>query len=303
MNNYKLLITGASGFIGSSLLQKTSMSGFEVMAMSRSCPETKVVGKVHWLRADLSSPETYRDEIKAFSPDIVIHLSWQDIPDFSFEKSLLNLNQSLKFLSIVLEIESCKKILVSGSCLEYNKTQGECGESIIGSPRDYFTWAKHSIYSWLLMKCTQNDVALAWLRLFYVYGPGQKVESLIPAILSNLKSGKLPHIRTPKNANDYIFIDDVVDGFYAAMTNRIPSGIYNLGSGKSTSVIDVCGLAEKHILGTNILTQRLVEQTHLSSVDVNFWAKTNTTKKILNWNAKISLTNGIERTWDDFNKL
>ena len=60
MNNFKVLITGASGFIGSSLVKKTSMSGFDVMAMSRTCPETKVVGKIHWLRADLSSPETYK---------------------------------------------------------------------------------------------------------------------------------------------------------------------------------------------------------------------------------------------------
>jgi nucleoside-diphosphate-sugar epimerase len=118
-----------------------------------------------------------------------------------------------------------------------------------------------------------------------------------------LKSGKLPHLRTPKNANDYIFIDDVVDGFYAAITNGIPSGIYNLGSGKSTTVIDVCGYAEKLILGSNILTQRLEEQAHLSSVDVNFWAKTNTAKKTLNWSSKIALTSGIERTWADFNKL
>ena len=115
MDKLKVLVSGASGFIGSKLVIKLSTSGFEVMGLTRSLYNTRLNEDIQWLSADLSLPDTYRDQVKSFKPDVLIHLSWQDIPDFSLEKSRLNLNQSLEFLSYILDIESCKKILVSGS--------------------------------------------------------------------------------------------------------------------------------------------------------------------------------------------
>ena len=304
MNSLKVLISGASGFIGLPLVEKLSESGCEVMALSRTCIETKTTSTVQWLKADLSLPESYREEVKAFSPEIVVHLSWQDIPDFSFDTSIMNLNQSLEFLAFVLEIESCNKILISGSCLEYNKAQGECKESDVCSPKDHFTWAKNSIYSWLSMRCAQKEVVLGWFRIFYVYGPGQRPGSLVPTILSSLKNNELPYLRTPKNANDYIFIDDVIDAFYAAIiSEKISSGIYNLGSGTSTTVLDICRYAEQIILGTDLHTQQLERETKNSTADTNFWAGINATKKKLDWSPKIALESGIKRTCNDFNKL
>jgi len=304
VSSLKVLISGASGFVGLPLVDKLTKSGCKVMALSRKCEENKTNSKVQWLKADLSLPESYKEEVKAFSPEIVVHLSWQDIPDFSFDKSILNLNQSLDFLSFVLEIESCNKILVSGSCLEYSKTKGECKESDVCSPKDHFTWSKSSIYSWLSMRCAQKDIIFGWLRIFYVYGPGQRPESLVPTILSSLKNNELPYLRTPRNANDYIFIDDVVNAFYAAITSKeISSGVYNLGSGTSTTVLDICRYAEQIILGTELYTQKLERETKNSTVDNNFWAGIDATKKKLDWSPKIALESGIKRTWKDFNKL
>ena len=247
MDKLKVLVSGASGFIGSKLVIKLSTSGFEVMGLTRSLDKTRLNEDIQWLNADLSLPDTYRDQVKSFKPDVLIHLSWQDIPDFSLEKSKLNLNQSLDFLSYMLEIESCKKILVSGSCFEYNKIKGKCIESDKSIPKDYFTWAKLSIYSWLSMKCAERNTTLGWLRVFYVYGPGQRLESLIPTILSSLKNKKLPHLRNPNNANDYIFIDDVVDSFYLAIIGEISSGVFNIGSGESQSIEETVFLLSKLI--------------------------------------------------------
>jgi len=302
MDKLKVLVTGASGFIGSKLVIKLSISGFEVMGLTRSLDKTRLNEDIQWLNADLSLPDTYRDQVKNFKPDVLIHLSWQDIPDFSLEKSKLNLNQSLDFLSYILEIESCKKILVSGSCAEYNKIKGKCIESDNSIPNDYFTWAKLSIYSWLSMKCAERNTTLGWLRVFYVYGPGQRSESLIPTILSSLKNKKLPHLRNPNNANDYIFIDDVVDSFYLAIIGEISSGVFNIGSGKSTSVFDVCKYAEKIVLASDLLTQQLEELVKKSESNINFWADISKAKDKLNWTPKTEIDDGIKKTWLDLSK-
>ena len=162
MSRIKILVVGGSGFIGLPLVKKLSESGHEVMALSRKyIQNSSEENSVNWLQSDLSSPKTYRKEVKDFSPNIVIYLSWQDIPDFSFDKSLLNLNQSLKFFNFLSELESCKKIIVSGSCLEYNQNSGECLESDSGQPRDNFTWAKHALLSWLEAECKKKRYSVS----------------------------------------------------------------------------------------------------------------------------------------------
>ena len=300
MNNLKILIAGASGFIGLPLVERLSAAGHEVMALSRKCIKTNSGKKnsVYWVQSYLYLPDTYRKEIKSFEPNVVIYLSWQDIPDFSFRKSLLNLNQSLEFLNFVLGIESCKKIIVSGSCLEYDKSKGECKENNIGAPKDNFTWAKHSLFSWLKIMCQNRAIQLAWMRIFYAYGPGQRVDSLIPNILTHLKKGELPDLRTPNNANDYVYIDDVVGVFEKATIKDYQSGIFNLGSGKSTSVLKMCRMAERIVLGQDLLTKQLESKIKNSSYDVDFWACTEKVHKTLNWQSTTTVMNGIEKTWN-----
>ena len=297
----RVVITGASGFIGKPLSERLADLGCEVLAIARKIPDDKYTNTLHWLEADLSSPKTYHQEIKSFCPEVLIHLAWQDIPDFSLEKSILNLNQSLEFISFITEIKSCKKILISGSCWEYGKTQGECLSTDTGLPNDYFTLAKHSLRLWIEMISRKKSINLGWFRLFYVYGPGQRLESLIPSILNHLKDGRLPDIKTPLDANDYIFIDDVVEAFTIATKNVLSSGIYNLGSGFSTTALEVCRYAEREVLNTANLTKQLeIESQSTVSVE-NYWAEMTSTNKRLEWKPKTQLFDGIKLTWKNIN--
>jgi len=291
----KILITGATGFIGLPLVKFLAEQGHEILALTRT--PLKELKSVTFLKADLSSPKTYFEKVASFRPEVVIHLAWQDIPNFSFEKSKNNLNYSLDFLSIVISLTSCKKIIVSGSCFEFNKLNGACLESDKGLPKDDFTWAKHSLLSWLEFKCNKVGIQLAWLRIFYVYGPRQRSDSLIPYILSSLKNGNLPEIRTPNNSNDFIYIEDVVKAFSNAILMDYPSGIYNLGSGFSSPILDVCTLAEKIVLGTSNLSQKLKKESLDIPVSCNFWANYSESKTYLNWNPSIDLEEGISKTW------
>ena len=89
----KVLITGASGFLGTHLLDELAKLKYETLAISRSKKKEKSADSIIWLEADLAKSATYKLKVKEFNPDVVIHLSWQDIPDFSFESSNNNLAQ------------------------------------------------------------------------------------------------------------------------------------------------------------------------------------------------------------------
>jgi nucleoside-diphosphate-sugar epimerase len=302
MAKLKILVTGATGFIGSKLVTKLSLSGHELMGLTRLSNTKKLNKNIQWLSADLSLASSYKEEVKNFKPNVVIHLSWQDIPDFSMNKSRLNLNQSIDFLSFILELDSCSKILVSGSCLEYSNLNGSCIESDKSIPNNDFSWAKLSLYSWLSMKCLERGVALGWMRIFYVYGPGQRSESLIPSILSSLKNHRLPLLNNPNNANDFIFIDDVVNSFYLSTICQISSGVFNIGSGTSTSALDILKYAEKIVLESDLLSQKLEKTFNKNISSINFWADISKAKKDLNWVPETSVHLGIKKTWLDFSK-
>lgn len=294
----RILITGASGFVGLPILKMLAQDGHDILAVSRHALDCQMPQNVSWFQADLSQTLSYQEAIKKMAPEVVIHLAWSGIPDFSFEQSLQNLNNSLNLLSYVLDLGCCKKILISGSCFEVNKLNGVCMEADVGVPKDEFTWAKHSLLNWLRIRCGSKGIVFAWLRIFYVYGPNQRLGSLIPTILRHLKEGKLPDLRTPKNSNDFIYVDDVAEAFYKSVELDIPSGIYNLGSGQSTPVIEVCKIAEEIVCNSSELTINLADHTEGKSSDINFWADCRQSNELLGWKASTSLYDGIAKTWN-----
>ncbi len=290
-----ILVTGGSGFIGTPLVKELKKQGYTVLVLSRMSHEDSSKS-VAWLNSDLSNPLSYQSAIRSFSPEVLIHLAWQDIPNFSFEKSKKNLTQSLDLIHFTIGQKSLKKILVSGSCFEANQLHGKCKEINTGSPNDDFTWAKHSLFLWLEMICKRKDVQLAWMRVFYVYGPYQRPDSLIPTILTRLQEHKLPDLRTPYNANDFIYVDDVVNAFLKALTIEHQSGIFNLGSGRSTPVIEICRIAEQIVLGQDTLTKQLEAKTKSSGCNINFWADIGHAKSHLKWSPSTTLVDGIYKT-------
>jgi nucleoside-diphosphate-sugar epimerase len=292
----RVLLTGATGFIGAPLLKKLNEESHEILVLSRSI-DSKKQKNILWVQCDLSSPETYSSQVNFFLPEVLIHLAWQDIPNFSLDKSRVNLDNSINLISLVVDLNCCKKIIVSGSCFELNQLQGECLETSLGEAKDNFTWAKTSLHSWLNMMSKERNFELMWMRIFYVYGPRQRLGSLIPSILSSLKKGKQPEILTPKNSNDFIFIDDVINAFDKALLVENTSMIYNLGSGSSSSILEVCRIAEKIVLGTSTLTEKINLNTQQTISDVDFWSKNTNSKKYLDWYPKTKLEDGIKQTW------
>jgi len=299
----RILITGATGFVGRAVLRQLIPQSYQVLALTRNLPPEEL-GSVQWHVADLGDVKTYLAKLEEFRPEAVIHLAWQDIPDFSLPTSLANLNQSLQFLQSVIDQKLCKKILIAGSCFELNINQGECLENVTGTPKNHFTWAKHALRDWLLMQTNKQPIEIGWMRIFYVYGPYQRSASLIPTILRHLKDASLPPLKTPFNANDFIYVDDVADAFVKALETSWPSGIFNIGSGQSTTVLDVCRLAEKTFFSTTKLSELLEANTVSVPANLlNFWANCNRSHTLLGWQSRTSLQDGLSKTWDWMQKL
>ena len=109
-----VLLSGGTGFIGSYVLEILNNNNFSILVLSRSEKEIKSSYKSNILyhKCDLSKPVSYEKKVKEFSPNILIHLSWEGIPDFSYKMCLKNLNSSIDLINIVANCSSIKKIIV-----------------------------------------------------------------------------------------------------------------------------------------------------------------------------------------------
>ena len=286
-----ILITGSSGFIGSNLVNSLLENEVKLLPLSR---KNKSIHYKKHLFIDLKNFEKIKKKIIIFKPDIVIHLAWQDIPDYSFEVQYLNFKISINFLNFIINETNCKKIIVSGSCWEYGINKGPCVEGHDNRINSYFSWSKKSLYSFLNLLCKEKSINLIWLRIFYVYGPGQKKTSLIPSIVNLILKSKKINIKFPYNCNDYIYIEDLINAFNFVIYNKMESGIYNLGSGKTHSVLKIAKILEQKISGNNIMSNR-IHNKKISYRRINFWADKKKSKKIFKDIKLISIEQGLEK--------
>ena len=298
----KVLITGGSGFLGKSLIEKLKDKDIEILALSRNdCSEYKNKN-VKWIMSDFSKVGSFFGEIEKFKPDIIFHFYWEEIPHFTFNNCYKSLKRSITFFNKVFNLKTVKKIIVSGTCLEYETKTGLCEENSnqIVSSNNYFTWSKSTLRQWLEIEVKKRSIEFFWFRIFYVYGPNQRKNSLIPYILNCFMKKKLPKIQNFYNANDYIYIDDVTKVFLRILKFKVPSGIYNLGMGQSTKVIDICSIAEKIVNKTQYFNKQkenfYVNQIHKDNL--NFWSDMTKTKKFFKFTNFLTLEKGIKRTYN-----
>lgn len=237
-----ILITGATGFLGKYLCLNLQQKN-NIIALSRYRRNSKK--NLSFIKTSLNISNKNLSKIKNFSPEIVIHLAWQDIPDFSKKKSRYNFYQQKKFFKKILKLKSVKKIIVSGSCFEYPNKQGICKENGFfykKNKKNYFVEAKHSLYKFLL----KTKIPLVWLRIFYVYGVGQRNQSLIPYLIFNLKKNRQIFLKNPFQKKDFIHVKDVTSAILKIL-NTSYSGIINIGNGKSYSSMFIAKFLKKKL--------------------------------------------------------
>ena len=287
-----ILTTGSSGFIGRHVLKLLMQSEHNIALITRY--QATADSRLTIIEGDLNSFSDIKKKVIDYKPDVIVHLAWQGIPDFSEKMCKNNLAMAINFFDQILDNTKCKKVIVAGSCFEYGKKQGVCNESDKVNIDSYFTWAKHALNQYLSIKCAENNLALTWFRLFYVYGPGQREGALIPTLIKSIANKEVPKIKTPMNKNDFVYIGDVASSIVKAVDIELPSGLYNLGSGYAASVHEICQIVEKLLLGSASISKQVLGNGQ-SEEKVNFWANMQKTNKLLNPNIITDLKNGIKK--------
>lgn len=232
-----ILIVGGSGFIGHHLTKKIHDLKYNYLSTYR----TKKPSKLNFFKLNLNKFESKRNIISRFKPSVVIYLAWNGIPNYSKKNSEHNFYISKKFIDFISSLDSLERIIISGSCFEKKKDVNI----------KFFVKTKLELKDYIHKKFKNKKVKQIWVRIFYVYGKGQRKLSLIPTLIRKLKKGINPEIKNLYSSNDFIYIKDVVDFFIKCIKLKTSKNILECGCGKLYSVNEVCLITEKLILKKN----------------------------------------------------
>ena len=265
------------------------------MGISRKSPtdSKQLCGVVH---VSYQMGDALPVSVVNFSPEVMVHLAWDGIPDFSAKTCVANVATQIKFLAEAEKLSCLRKILVAGSCSEYGTHSGLCNEAERKPPGSYFSWAKQTLGEYFSIFCREKNIKLLWFRIFYVYGPGQRSAALIPTLLEALRAGKNADIRNLNAANDFIFVDDVVDAFLRGVEQVGTEGILNLGSGRLSKVNEVSKITEQLSSQNMKHSENLIAELSSQERQSGMAADINNAKLTIAWVPKVSLAEGIAKT-------
>lgn len=282
MSNGAILITGSKGFLGTRLMEFLSNSGEHVVTLE---PENRS------LEIEPSSLPTIK-HVFHLAARTYVPASWET-PHAFYETNTLGTAKVLEF---------CRR---SGSSLTFPSTY------VYGSPQYLPIDEDHPVnpnspynHSKLLAEnlcqfyATQFGVSVSVLRLFNVYGPGQKKPFLIPEIIDQALLQERIKLMDLSPRRDFVYIDDVIDAMVATIGSR-GFEIYNVGSGESTSVEELVKI---------ILLALRSDKTYLAWGDarpnevMDTRAEISKISKQLGWNPKTELKEGIRSVVDHWLK-
>ena len=285
----RVLVTGATGFIGHHVVRSLSDAGHHILGTSRSPTRTASLAGLDLCSYQMGEPLPRK--VTEWMPEVVVHLAWEGIPDFSRQRCMHNVDDQTGFLRLALELPSVSRIVAAGSCSEYGAALGLSSGSAEVTPDDHLGRAKVSIHQILRTDCAEARVGLTWFRLFYVYGPGQRLESLVPSVLHQLASGNSPVVEQPDAARDFVFVSDVADAFEQAVRSTGVHDVIDLGSGRLRRVRDVLEVA---VAGSDMPSQPSGGRSRLPADGL--WANLYAARDVLGWRPTTDLVEGIRLT-------
>lgn len=236
----KILITGATGFIGSHIAENLINEGHQVYAICRNqsnfdkCDQFK--NKVTWINQDL--PEWER-KLEGIELDQFIHTAWAGVTSAERDDWVLQLT-NFEFSKTMIDLAirlNAKKLICLGSQAEYGLYNYKVTEDHVPEPTDAYGAVKLLTLYYLQNVASKNDLIWYWLRLFSILGENENKSWLLSQVMDKLLSGEEIELTQGEQFYDYLYIADFIHALNQIITcNSDLSGVYNICSGHPVKI-------------------------------------------------------------------
>jgi nucleoside-diphosphate-sugar epimerase len=227
----RVLVSGASGLVGRWSIEPLLARGADVHTAQRHPPQPVAGVVAH--AVDLHDREAVTSLMRRVRPTHLLHFAWIATPGV-YLTSLDNpawLRSSLQFAEAFLE-SGGMRMVVAGTAAEYDWSTGVCSERTTPCrPATLYAACKHAQYEVLERWSAQAGFSFAEGRLFWVYGPGESPERLVPAMIRASTSRTPFQLRYPAQVRDYLHVADAGAAFAALLASEV-QGAVNIGAGE-----------------------------------------------------------------------
>ncbi|MGC9124155.1 MAG: NAD-dependent epimerase/dehydratase family protein [Thermoplasmata archaeon] len=306
-----ILITGATGFIGSNLTHYLIESGEKdihifIRKNSNLWRIKDIIQKLNVYEVDLLNKEKLKKVIYEIKPDLIFHNAAYGVTHRSQQDIDLLINTnfigSVNLLNILKEL-GFKSFINAGSSFEYGLLSKEYEEDDLPNPIDVYGVTKLAFTNYCRMLSLTEGLPIVTLRLFSTYGYYESPLKLIPYLIINMLKNNEIILNTPYAKRDFIFIEDVIDAFIktAEKIQKIPNGtIIDIGSGNEYNVLEVFEILN-NIMGSK--SNYKLSDNYLLKDKSHIWkAKIKKAKEIIDWEPKYNLEEGLAKNVDWFKK-
>jgi nucleoside-diphosphate-sugar epimerase len=236
----KILVTGATGFIGNYIINELLKKDNLIIASSVHENKARALpwfDKVQFIPFDLNTMEdkNYFDFFQ--NPDIMIHLAWEGLPNYKSSHHIKqNLPRHTRFLRNMIE-QGLADLTVTGTCFEYGMQEGRLSEDMLADPKNSYAIAKNELRKELELLQAATNFSFKWVRLFYMYGNGQNPNSLLSQLDDALAEDReVFNMSGGEQTRDYLSVEKVAEYIsQIALQNKV-TGIINCCSGKPVTI-------------------------------------------------------------------
>ncbi len=235
----KVLVTGATGFVGRHLVAALLTRGCKVRAVARNANTAQGmpwIKDVEFIAADIHAADV-DVVVLTEGVDVLAHLAWPGLPNyrglFHFEHNLM---ADYRFIKSVVEA-GVKQVLVTGTCFEYGLQSGPLSEQVEPQPSNPYGLAKHTLRLFLQSLAQEHPFTLQWARLFYLHGEGQNPNSLLAALDRAIDAGDAQfNMSMGDQLRDYLEITEAAAQLATLIARPDVGGVINCCSGRPVSV-------------------------------------------------------------------
>jgi len=300
--NDRLLILGGTGFIGRNLVLNALEHGFNITVVSLNEPsDENKIESVEYLQMDITNSLQTSKQLAEASYDYVVNLSGY-IDHCRFleggEKIIRAHFEGVRNLLKLLDWSKLKRFVQIGSSDEYGNHQAPQHEEMRELPISPYSLGKVASTQFLQMLHRTQGFPVVIMRLFLTYGPGQDNKRFFPQIIKGCLSDNPFPTSAGEQLRDFCYVDDIAKGILTSLTNQQVDGeIINLASGNPVAIRNVIELIQKS-LGRGVPDFGKVP--YRVGENMALYADISKAKKILGWEPKVILEEGIERTIDEY---
>ena len=323
-----MLVTGASGFLGSHLARRLVGLGAHVVAWTSSNERLwrieDLAGRLQHFLVDIRDLAQVRMVCRETQAEVVFHLAAYGV-HAEQQDALTAIDVNVRGMAHLLEGlrgTTCRRVIATGTWAEYGAQERAIRESDPLEPIGVYACSKAAATMLALGLAAQRELPLVVLRPFSVYGPGEGGQKFVPSVIRACLRGESPKLTSCRQVRDYVFIDDVVDAYLQAAemlpsphgsgtssptdTDKTPVPgsaaveqplVLNIGSGAPLVLRDFVAMIIRHFPGIEPAFGAIPDRER------EIWrvvADVSQARERLGWQPRHSLEDGVRVTVDWF---